>query len=167
MSSSTLTKYNLTQHPHSIPQYLLNVDVRRFHVEFLSLTNTGTPVTDINAKSNVWLKVDLLHEVQGVKGVRLEMQIDWSDSSAEADNIEAGFRPGQLITHPVNYEGPSSDSALTCTLDLDINRPFSFGDIIYAITVTRIQERFYFEDTGGKYFGCRDFIVIVFKPYIC
>ncbi|CAH0045930.1 unnamed protein product [Clonostachys solani] len=148
MSSSTRAKYNLTEDPQAVPQFLLDAYVWRFHVEFLELNWEGMTATETEkAKNHVILKVDLIHEVEGIKGVRLDMRIGDTCSSTESDDGKTRYKLGKLIVHPVDYEKSSARSVRTCSIET--GRNFKFGEIIIALTASRIQD-FHFVDIGDS-----------------
>ncbi|CAG9977260.1 unnamed protein product [Clonostachys byssicola] len=132
MPFSTHAEYDLTKDPQAVPQFLLDALVLTIDVEFLELSSKGVAATAMNNEENhVVLKFSLLDEYQGLITVRLDMRIDDSCKSTEADNL------GKLIIYTLDLEREYTSSARTCAITL--TEVLKFEEIILNITESGLQ----------------------------
>lgn len=182
MSFSTHAEYDLTKNPQAVPQFLLDAWVLTVNVEFLELNSKGVFVTEMNnEKNHVVLKFSLIHQVQGLITVLMDMRIDDSHGSPELDEGKPRYQLGKLIMYTLDREREYTCSARTYTIYLI--KCLKFEEIILDVTESGIQH-FKFANIGDRYFRSPDFMfvsnlsprnccsvlpnkLIVFKSYIC
>ncbi|CAH0042735.1 unnamed protein product [Clonostachys rhizophaga] len=138
MSFSTHAEYDLTKNPQAVPQFLLDAWVLTVSVEFLELNSKGVAVTEMNNERNhVVLKFSLLHKVEGLMTVCLDMRMNDSRRRTESDDGYQIYQLGKLIIYTLDRKREYTCSARTYTVHLI--ECLKFEEIILDITESGIQ----------------------------